>query len=293
MHYRAGANGVNSKTHQLSLEITHMADEREMQGYTTAELQRETGFDRRTIAYYVHEGLLPKVGRRGSRTRYPKLVRDRLLFIRAVREAEQRGTVAPVSLRDLREIFQQAPPELISRVADGRTSVTPEVVAGTSPSFRPLSRRRAAIEDRWGPVREDRTRVGSPRRLADSSFHEPRQADLESPEAHDCPDSGPEDLGNRRATVDDGSDVTYQREASWGFRTQPGIGARGTAGHTAEIRGPPRPSVARNGPVASNAGFSGNHTLGPGDNRRGGASAGKSRPVPAAPHARPGGIGDG
>ena len=204
MHYRAGANSVNSKTHQLSLEITHMADEREMQGYTTAELQRETGFDRRTIAYYVHEGLLPKVGRRGSRTRYPKLVRDRLLFIRAVREAEQRGTVAPVSLRDLREIFQQAPPELISRVADGRTSVTPEVVAGTSPSFRPLARRRSAIEDRWGPVREDRTRFGSPRRLADSSFHEPRQADLESPEAHDWPGSAQRTKGTAgpRSTTD-------------------------------------------------------------------------------------------
>ena len=79
-----------------------MAFDRETESYTAAELQRETGFDRRTIAYYVHEGLLPKVGRRGSRTRYPKLIRDRLLFIRAVREAEQRGTVAPVSLRDLR-----------------------------------------------------------------------------------------------------------------------------------------------------------------------------------------------
>ena len=189
-----------------------MADDREMQGYTTAELQRETGFDRRTIAYYVHEGLLPKVGRRGSRTRYPKLVRDRLLFVRAVREAEQRGTVAPVSLRDLREIFEQAPPELISRVADGRTTVTPEVVAGTSPSFRPLARRRAAIEDRWGAVREDRTEPGSARRLADSSFHEPTQVNLESPEAHDWPDSGPEDVANRRATVDDGSDVSYQRK---------------------------------------------------------------------------------
>ena len=187
-----------------------MTFDRGMESYTAAELQRETGFDRRTIAYYVHEGLLPKVGRRGSRTRYPKLVRDRLLFIRAVREAEQRGTVAPVSLRDLREIFEQAPPELISRVADGRTSVTPEVVAGISPSFRPLARRRAAIEDRWGPVRENRTRAESPRRLADSRFHEPSQVNLESPEAHDWPGSAPEDEGNRRATVDDGSDVTYQ-----------------------------------------------------------------------------------
>ena len=117
-----------------------------------------------------------------------------------------------MALRDLREIFEHTPPELISRVADGRTTVTPEVVAGTSPSFRPLARRRAAIEDRWGPVRKDRTEPGSARRLADSSFHEPTQVNLESPEAHDWPDSGPEDVANRRATVDDGSDVSYQRK---------------------------------------------------------------------------------
>lgn len=189
-----------------------MTFERETESYTAAELQRETGFDRRTIAYYVHEGLLPKVGRRGSRTRYPKLIRDRLLFVRAVREAEQRGTVAPVSLRDLREIFEQAPPALISAVADGRTSVTPEVVTGISPSFRSLARRRAAIEDRWGPVREDRDRAESPRRLADSNFHEPSQDDSELPEAPYHRDSHPEDEGNRRATDGDPSGAAYRRE---------------------------------------------------------------------------------
>lgn len=188
-----------------------MAFERETESYTAAELQRETGFDRRTIAYYVHEGLLPKVGRRGSRTRYPKLIRDRLLFVRAVREAEQRGTVAPVSLRDLREIFEQAPPALISAVADGRTSVTPEVVTGISPSFRSLARRRAAIEDRWGPVREDRDRAESPRRLADSNFHEPGQDDSELPEAPYHRDSHPEDEGNRRATDGDPSAAAYRQ----------------------------------------------------------------------------------
>lgn len=188
-----------------------MAFDRETESYTAAELQRETGFDRRTIAYYVHEGLLPKVGRRGSRTRYPKLIRDRLLFVRAVREAEQRGTVAPVSLRDLREIFKQAPPALISAVADGRTSVTPEVVTGISPSFRSLARRRAAIEDRWGPVREDRDRAESPRRLADSNFHEPGQDDSELPEAPYHRDSHPEDEGNRRATDGDPSAAAYRQ----------------------------------------------------------------------------------
>ncbi len=188
-----------------------MAFDRETESYTAAELQRETGFDRRTIAYYVHEGLLPKVGRRGSRTRYPKLIRDRLLFVRAVREAEQRGTVAPVSLRDLREIFKQAPPALISAVADGRTSVTPEVVTGISPSFRSLARRRAAIEDRWGPVREDRDRAESPRRLADSNFHEPGQDGSALPEAPYHRDSHPEDEGNRRATDGDPSAAAYRQ----------------------------------------------------------------------------------
>lgn len=183
-----------------------------MESYTAAELQRETGFDRRTIAYYVHEGLLPKVGRRGSRTRYPKLVRDRLLFIRQVRGAEQRGTVAPVSLRDLRKIFEQTPPELISGVADGRIPVTPEAVAGITPRFRSLARRRAAIEDRWGPARNDRTRVESPRKLADSSDFEPRQVDLESPEAHDLADSSPAEAENLRATDGEASAASYRRE---------------------------------------------------------------------------------
>ena len=189
-----------------------MAFDRETESYTAAELQRETGFDRRTIAYYVHEGLLPKVGRRGSRTRYPKLVRDRLLFIRAVREAEQRGTVAPVSLRDLREIFQQAPPELISGVADGRTSVTPEVVTGVSPSIRSLARRRAAIEDRWGPVRKDRTRAGSSRRLAESDFRQPGQVDDQSTETRYRPESNATDEAKRRTTDENRPDASYLRE---------------------------------------------------------------------------------
>ena len=189
-----------------------MAFDRETEGYTAAELQRETGFDRRTIAYYVHEGLLPKVGRRGARTRYPKLFRDRLLFIRAVREAEQRGAVAPVSLRDLREIFEQAPPELISGVADGRTSVTPEVVTGISPSIRSPALRRAAIEDRWGPLRQDRTRAGLRRRLAESGFHESVPEESQSPERRYWPDGDREEEGNRQTTDRSTRDASYRRE---------------------------------------------------------------------------------
>ena len=49
-----------------------MSTTKKQPSYTARELEEETGFDRRTIAYYVQEGLLPRVGRRGPRTRYPE-----------------------------------------------------------------------------------------------------------------------------------------------------------------------------------------------------------------------------
>ena len=130
--------------------------------YTVAELVEETGFDRRTIAYYVQEGLLPKVGRRGPRTRYPKLVRDRLLFIRSVREAEEAGSVGAVSLNELRGIFERLGPALIARVADGRLAVTQELLS-PSTAFRLPARRMAVLRERvegLGMVQEGAPRYG-------------------------------------------------------------------------------------------------------------------------------------
>ena len=126
--------------------------------YTVGELEEETGFDRRTIAYYVQEELLPRVGRRGRRTRYPRLVRDRLLFIRRVREAEEAGKVPPVSLSELRRIFERVPPALIAGVADGRLAITPELVVPASTAFRLPAMRRAALLERL----ERRERMMSP-----------------------------------------------------------------------------------------------------------------------------------
>ena len=133
-----------------------------MPSYTARELERDTGFDRRTIAYYVQEGLLPKVGRRGPRTRYPQLVRDRLLFIRRVREAEEEGEVSAVSLRDMRKVFERVPPALIAGVADGRIAVTPDLVAEPSTAFRAPGVRRRALEERWGRGESPGLRMGAP-----------------------------------------------------------------------------------------------------------------------------------
>ena len=120
-----------------------------MGGYTVGELERDTGFSRRTIAYYVQLGLLPRVGRLGPKTRYPELVRDRLRFISRVREAQEAGEVPPVSLSDIREVFERAPSSLVSRVAEERTPVTPAIFsAPDGPGLAAPSRRRAALEDR-------------------------------------------------------------------------------------------------------------------------------------------------
>lgn len=103
-----------------------------MRSYTARELEEETGFSRRTIAYYVQVGLLPRVGRRGPKTRYPKLVRDRLLFIRRVREAEGAGRVPATPLREIGAVFEGSSPELIAGVADGRIAVTADLLSARS-----------------------------------------------------------------------------------------------------------------------------------------------------------------
>lgn len=91
--------------------------------YTMDELERLSGFDRRTIAYYVQEGLLPKIGRRGPRTRYPQLFLDRLLFVRQIRELEDEGHTESRTLSDIRLILERLTDEEIADVASGREAV--------------------------------------------------------------------------------------------------------------------------------------------------------------------------
>ena len=123
-----------------------------MRSYTARELEEETGFSRRTIAYYVQVGLLPRVGRRGPKTRYPKLVRDRLLFVRRVREAEGAGTVPATPLREIGAVFEGSSPELIAGVADGRIAVTADLLSGSSAGASSPLRTADAAERPEAPV---------------------------------------------------------------------------------------------------------------------------------------------
>lgn len=155
--------------------------------YTASELECETGFDRRTIAYYVQEALLPKVGRRGPRTRYPKLARDRLLFIKKVREEEEAGGVGPVSLSDMREIFNRVPLEVIADVADGREPLRIVALAGVGGAHHRteqpagFERRRETLKRRLA-ARQARHSYDMPGNAMSGEFEEPYADPAPDPE---------------------------------------------------------------------------------------------------------------
>ena len=73
----------------------------EARTYSIADLEKLTGFDRRTIVYYIQQGLLPRAGRRGPNTRYPEECLLRLRFIRALKDHQDQGQCGTVTLRDI------------------------------------------------------------------------------------------------------------------------------------------------------------------------------------------------
>jgi DNA-binding transcriptional MerR regulator len=91
--------------------------------YTLDEIVERTGFDKRTTSYYVQKGLLPKVGRRGPKTRYPQVFLDRLLFIKMIREQQDRGEIGNLTLANIRDLLDQVRPETISDMVNGRDSL--------------------------------------------------------------------------------------------------------------------------------------------------------------------------
>jgi DNA-binding transcriptional MerR regulator len=88
--------------------------------YTLSELETRSGFDKRTIAYYIQESLLPKVGRRGPKTRYPQDFLDRLMFIRRVRDLQDAGKLRAVTLSEISAVMAKLPVEEIRRSSTGR-----------------------------------------------------------------------------------------------------------------------------------------------------------------------------
>lgn len=98
---------------------------KETGSYTIDELVEATDFDKRTIAYYVQEGVLPKIGRRGRLTRYPQSFANRLLAIKHLREAEETGKrPIPMTLAEIREAMDRIPDEELDALAAGALPIS-------------------------------------------------------------------------------------------------------------------------------------------------------------------------
>jgi hypothetical protein len=124
--------------------------------YSLSELVDATGFDRRTIVYYIQSGLLPKVGRRGPHTRYPDECLARLLFIKGVRALQAEGQLLTATLAEMRraltardatgirELLDRGLPveELTALFAEEPVAPSP-VVAGPAPVTGPSGERRS------------------------------------------------------------------------------------------------------------------------------------------------------
>ena len=146
--------------------------------YTLDEIEEQTGFDKRTIAYYVQEGLLPKVGRRGPRTRYPQAYLDRLLFIKMIREQQDRGRLGNLTLSNIKEVFDDLSEESVADVVAGREKLD------ASPYENPSDEQRAMMAPRMARLDMLERRVAG----VDPN-HEGNGETASAPPAFDEPDA--------------------------------------------------------------------------------------------------------
>jgi len=121
------------------------ADERT---YSIDEIERETGYSRRTISYYIRIGLLPKVGQRGAKTRYSQIFLERLLFLKELRRQQDTGKIPPISLEVIRDtVLPSLTPDVVGRVARGEEPLVAAVLGDGAVAGEGLDVGMAAIRD--------------------------------------------------------------------------------------------------------------------------------------------------
>jgi len=157
--------------------------------YTVYELESLSGFDKRTITYYISEGLLPKIGRRGPKTTYPQEFLDRLMFIKRCRDLQDAGQLRAVTLAEIADAMQALPADEFHAVAQGQRSddwIRERFVApnwDTSGRARSAERVAAGGEGDYAREAPDRTAFSRPPGLASMRQRRERmQRQSESPE---------------------------------------------------------------------------------------------------------------
>jgi DNA-binding transcriptional MerR regulator len=172
--------------------------------HSLSELVETTGFDRRTIVYYIQSGLLPKVGRRGPHTRYPEECLNRLLFIKGVKTLQTEGKLLTATLAEIRRALLALDPagigdllnrglpvdEVTALFAEdaGAEPARPAPPQSTAPELTPTPLVLPAPEPIRGPAGERRSYgladAGIRRRFGVETPPAPIQPELDHAEPH-------------------------------------------------------------------------------------------------------------
>ena len=174
--------------------------------YTLDEIEERTGFDKRTIAYYVQEGLLPKVGRRGPRTRYSRQFLDRLLFIKKTRDLQDQGLMGSMTLGEIKDLFDEVPDWTIHNIVTGKEPlhvVDNRNTLHRSPSMSsPRNRARAAARH-IGALHDEVQKDSEPAEALHSliDLEEDIQPPVKMSTGEDVDGSRELDLGSRRYSM--------------------------------------------------------------------------------------------
>jgi DNA-binding transcriptional MerR regulator len=113
--------------------------------YSITELGELSGFDRRTIVYYIHQGLIPKAGRRGPHTRYPEECLLRLRFIRGLKDLQDQGRCGTITLLQIRGLLDSLDQAALRALLErGLPPAEIELLLATPPTTAP--------SPPWAPV---------------------------------------------------------------------------------------------------------------------------------------------
>ena len=184
---------------ETTLDLDGLVDEANRQLRKTPDLADTEPFTKRTVYYYVAEGLLPRASRRrGPGTTYPADFVDRLLMIRRLQKERS------LTLAQIAEIMNAVESDTITRVAYGdepleirvagresrfarRPEPSPDLVDAPSLRSRLFGRRRAEpVESAMPPEATERLRMSreSPESLAVVAESQASYGEDESPVEH-------------------------------------------------------------------------------------------------------------
>jgi DNA-binding transcriptional MerR regulator len=97
--------------------------------YSIDELAEKTGFSPRTIAYYIQMKLLPSIGRRGRKTKYPVEYLYRLQVIKRFKDKQNDNyLLMQYGLEDVAALLNCMTPEELKEYAVGKIRISEDTL---------------------------------------------------------------------------------------------------------------------------------------------------------------------